>query len=115
MNSKYERQLKKGVLEILVLKLLDQQTMYGYQIIQTLKDYSNSMFLLKEGTLYHILYRLEDEGCLTSFWSHSASKDVPKKFYKITEKGKQTLKELSDLWTVFSFEVSKILEDSKDE
>jgi len=40
---------------------------------------------------------------------------VPKKFYKITEKGKQTLKELIDLWTVFSLEVSKILEDSKDE
>lgn len=115
MNSKYERQLKKGVLEILVLKLLDQQTMYGYQIIQTLKDYSNSMFLLKEGTLYPILYRLEDEGCLTSFWSHADSKDVPKKFYKITGKGKQTLKELIDLWTVFSLGVSKILEDSKDE
>lgn len=115
MNSKYERQLKKGVLEILVLKLLDQQTMYGYQIIQTLKEYSNSMFLLKEGTLYPILYRLEEEGCLTSFWSHSDSKEVPKKFYQITDKGKEELKELIDLWSFFSLEVAKILEDSKDE
>lgn len=115
MNSKYERQLKKGVLEILVLKLLEKNTMYGYQIIQMLKDYSNSMFILKEGTLYPILYRLEDEGCLTSFWSHSNSKEVPKKFYKITEKGQETLQELTKLWNAFSKEVSKILEDANHE
>lgn len=115
MHSKAERQLKKGVLEILVLKLLSRRSMYGYQIIQTLKEYSNSMFLLKEGTLYPILYRLEEEGCLTSFWSHSDSKEVPKKFYQITDKGKEELKELIDLWRFFSLEVAKILEDSKHE
>ena len=109
------KELVKGSTSMLVLGVLEEKEMYGYQIIQALKEYSNSMFLLKEGTLYPILYRLEDEGCLTSFWSHSDSKDVPKKFYKITEKGKQTLKELIDLWTSFSLEVSKILEDSKDE
>ena len=56
MNPKYERQLKKGVLEILVLHLLSEQDMYGYQLIMALDERSQGMFKLKEGTLYPILY-----------------------------------------------------------
>ena len=61
MNQKYEQQMKKGVLEMLVLKLLSEDEKYGYQLISELKEKSGEMFLLKEGTLYPILYRLEDE------------------------------------------------------
>ncbi|MFQ7800231.1 MAG: PadR family transcriptional regulator [Coprobacillus cateniformis] len=49
MNPKYERQLKKGVLEILVLKLLSQKKMYGYQLIIEMKQLSHEMFTLREG------------------------------------------------------------------
>lgn len=62
MNDKYERQMKKGVLDMLVLKLLESEPRYGYQIIQELKDKSGDVFSLKDGTLYPILYRLEDDG-----------------------------------------------------
>ena len=51
MNQKYERQLKKGVLDILVLELLSEREMYGYQIIQTLQQKNRERFSLKEGTL----------------------------------------------------------------
>ena len=57
MNDKYERQMKKGVLDMLVLKLLESEPRYGYQIIQELKDKSGDVFSLKDGTLYPILYR----------------------------------------------------------
>ena len=69
MNPKYERQLKKGVLEILVLKLLSQKKMYGYQLIIEMKQLSHEMFTLREGTHYPILYRLEDDGLVVSQWS----------------------------------------------
>lgn len=69
MNPKYERQLKKGVLEISVLKLLSQKKMYGYQLIIEMKQLSHKMFTLREGMLYPILYRLEDDGLVVSQWS----------------------------------------------
>lgn len=111
MNPKYERQLKKGVLEILVLELLSKEKMYGYQLIQKLQEHSHKMFTLKEGTLYPILYRLEDDGMVISEWSIPSGKEVSKKYYMITERGMSLLTELKDLWRSFSNEVSKILED----
>lgn len=66
MNDKYERQMKKGVLDMLVLKLLESEPKYGYQIIQEMKEKSEDVFSLKDGTLYPILYRLEDDGLVVS-------------------------------------------------
>ena len=60
MNEKYERQMKKGVLDMLVLRLLEKEPKYGYQLIQEMREKSDEVFSLKEGTLYPILYRLED-------------------------------------------------------
>lgn len=113
MNPKYERQLKKGVLEILVLQLLARKKMYGYQLLQELKSNSD-LFVLKEGTLYPILYRLEDEELVISKWSKPSGKEVSKKYYQITKKGETALLELKKLWFYFADEVSAILEDNKD-
>lgn len=110
MNSKYEQQMKKGVLEMLVLKLLSEHDKYGYQLISELKEYSNGMFLLKEGTLYPILYRLEDEELVESRWSEPKGKEVSRKYYEITEKGRNVLEELKTLWAGFSANVSAIME-----
>lgn len=109
MITRYERQLKKGVLEILVLQLLFQEEMYGYQIIMRMKDISEGMFDMREGTLYPILYRLEDEQLVESQWSMPCGKEVSRKYYHITPKGIETLKSLKCLWKDFSLTVDKIM------
>lgn len=111
MNPKYERQLKKGVLEMLVLKLLSKEKMYGFQLIQKLQLCNNKYFSLKEGTLYPILYRLEDDGLVKSEKIVNKPKELAKKYYVITDQGVEVLKELEILWKDFSKEVSKIMED----
>lgn len=111
MNLKYERQLKKGVLEILVLQLLSKKKMYGYQLIMEMKELSEEMFTLREGTLYPILYRLQDDGFVTSEWSEASGKEQSRKYYYITKEGKDVLKELRILWSSFSKTVSVILGD----
>ena len=111
MNPKYEKQIKKGVLEILVLKLLEGNEKYGYQLISELKEKSGDMFTLKEGTLYPILYRLEDEELVRSRWSEPKGKEISRKYYQITENGRQELKELCELWHNFQSSVTKILEE----
>ena len=109
MNTKYEKQMKKGILEMLVLRLLAEEEKYGYQLISELKESGDGMFTLKEGTLYPILYRLEEDGLVTNYWSTPEGKSVSKKYYRITEKGTETLEELKVLWDTFSNRVNQIL------
>ena len=100
---KKDIQLKKGVIEILILKLLSQEKMYGYQLLQELDSRSNGVFKMKEGTLYPVLYRLEDDGYITSVWEepgqkNSGKRSMPRKYYQITESGQNELGHLiSDL------------------
>ena len=111
MNEKYERQMKKGVLDLLVLKLLEKEPKYGYQLITELRDKSGAVFLLKEGTLYPILYRLEEETLIASRWSEPKGKEVARKYYAITPEGREVLGRLIGLWKEFSGQVSGILEE----
>ena len=111
MNDKYERQMKKGVLDMLVLKLLEKEQKYGYQLISEMKEKSGNVFVLKEGTLYPILYRLEDEGLVESSWNEPQGKQVARKYYKITEKGKKALPEIAGIWDMMSTSIKKIMDE----
>ena len=111
LNDKYERQMKKGVLDMLVLRLLRSEAKYGYQIIQELKEKSRETFLLKDGTLYLILYRLEDDGLVVSRWSSAVGKQVPRKCYEITEEGIKALEKIENVWQRISDGVGKMMEE----
>ena len=88
MEDKFSQQLKKGALEMLVLKLVCDGPTYGYQLLTRLKEESGGRFTLKEGTLYPILYRLEDEGLIEAQWSQGQGRTAPKKMYAATESGR---------------------------
>ena len=66
MQLRFAQQMKKGALDMLVLKLLQHEEKYGYQLISELRDRSNGALALKAGTLYPILYRMEDNGLVAS-------------------------------------------------
>lgn len=111
MKEKFERQMKKGVLDMLVLKLLQSEPKYGYQIIQEMREKSNAVFSLKDGTLYPILYRLEDEHFVKSRWQDGEGKQVPRKYYEITDKGLSALSEITEVWDNISAGILKIMEE----
>lgn len=87
MEDRFSQQLKKGVLEMLVLRLICRAPTYGYELIQTLRAESGGRFSLKEGTLYPILYRLEDDGLIEAKWHQGEGRAAPKKMYEATEAG----------------------------
>ena len=96
------QQLKKGVLEILVLKIINSEDIYGYDLIKKLESQSNGFFVLKEGSLYPIMYRLEDKGLIKSYRQEfTGQRKVPRKYYKITSDGKTSLSEMIGSWTDF--------------
>ncbi len=109
MAAKYERQMKKGVLEMLVLKLLTEEEKYGYQLISELSERTDAVFALREGTLYPVLYRLEEDGLVESNWSVPSGREAARKYYAITEQGKEVLQELELLWKEFSKQVNNVL------
>lgn len=109
MEDRFSQQLKKGVLEMLALKLICQQPTYGYELLSRLKEDSSGRFVLKEGTLYPILYRLEDEGMICSRWSQGEGRVAPKKMYEATEAGILENIRRQSVWQEFSETVNTFL------
>ena len=114
MEDKFLQQMKKGVLEMLVLHMVCQGQTYGYEICTRLDKQSGGLFAMKEGTLYPILYRLQDEGLIESRWSVPDGRGAAKKYYEATAAGQQTSKELIALWKSFGDNVDRIIFGGKD-
>ena len=76
-------------------------------MIRKIKETSEDVFELKKGTLYPILHTLEEKRYITSYWDESSSKK--RKYYSITKKGKDVLKEKETEWKIFSNGVNKVL------
>lgn len=93
---------------MMLLKLLEQQDMYGYQMIQTLNDRSDSVFSLKEGTLYPILHGLEKDGSIESY-EKVAESGRKRKYYRITKYGIRTLKEKESDWESYQKAVNRVM------
>lgn len=105
------QQLKKGVLEMLVLEAVCAGPTYGYELLGRLKLRSDGLFTLKEGTLYPILYRLEDDGFVTASWSAGQGKTAPKKIYTATEAGRAEAFRRREVWKNFAQTVDSFGEE----
>lgn len=114
MEDRFAQQLKKGVLEMLVLKLLCEGPTHGYALLQKLKERSAGRFVLKEGTLYPILYRLEDDGLIAAKWSQGEGRTAPKKIYEATDSGREENHRRQILWREFEQTVNMFLTGGKE-
>jgi PadR family transcriptional regulator, regulatory protein PadR len=94
------KSLISGSTSMLLLSLLSEKDMYGYEMIETLNQRSNHVFDLKAGTLYPLLHSLEEKEYLVSYENHDSMK--PRKYYNITGKGRKYLKKLSDEWNEYA-------------
>lgn len=104
---KVSRELLKGSTNLLVLSLLENENMYGYQMIKKLSEKSENVFELQEGTLYPILHSLEEKNYITSYWDNTGMKK--RKYYTITKEGKKHLKDKKEEWTIFSTGVNQVI------
>lgn len=98
-----------GSLPLMLLKLLDEQDMYGYQMIETLASRSDKTFSLKAGTLYPLMHDLEKRSAVKSY-EKTAETGRVRKYYSITPKGKSLLNEKKAEWKSFINSVNAVLE-----
>lgn len=97
-------QFKKGVLEICVLALISKKDMYGYEIVQNI----SKVIEVNEGTIYPLLRRLTKEGYFDTYILES-SEGPARKYYKITELGKENLINLIEEWKNFTNAVDYLI------
>lgn len=103
------KELVKGSTSMLVLGVLEEKEMYGYQIIKELEQRSETVFSLKEGTLYPILHVLEQDGFLEAYWEDTSSARK-RRFYRITKKGRKGLDRQKEEWKEYAGAVGKVLQ-----
>ena len=103
------RELMKGSTDSLLLYLISQQPMYGYQIIKELERKSQGYFKFKEGTLYPALHRLERAGLILGKWQTLPS-GRRRRYYYITDKGHRLLAVKRSQWQDFLTAMNMIIQ-----
>ena len=102
-----DKSLLAGSTTMLVLKLLDGQDMYGYQMIEELSRRSERAFALKTGTLYPLLHSLEEKELIISY---EKDEDAARpRRYHLARKGRALLREKEEEWTEFTAAVDRVL------
>ncbi|GEN35992.1 PadR family transcriptional regulator [Aneurinibacillus danicus] len=86
-----DKEIMKGSIDILLLSLVAQREMYGYEMVKALKETSGDLYSMSEGTLYPALKRMEMKGWIESYWKETEGSSR-RKYYRITEDGRKELK-----------------------
>lgn len=98
-TRKFQKELNAGTSSLVLLSVLNRsrKPMYGYQIAKLLADSGSEQPMMKQGTLYPVLRSLEASGLLSSSVEPSVS-GPPRRYYKITDEGREALKEWIKIW-----------------
>lgn len=106
-----DREILKGSLEIILLSLLRNKDMYGYEISKEIKNITENVLILGEGTLYPALKRLKEKNLIQDYFIETNSSKKKRKYYKITEAGLIELNlKLKDFYLI-----SNLIENVKEE
>lgn len=105
----FDKTLTSGSTKLLLMKLLEQQDMYGYQMIEELRRRSDHTFDLKSGTLYPLLHTLEQAGWVTAR-EEPAAGGRTRRYYHLTGSGREQLARKEAEWRSYAAAVTKVLE-----
>jgi len=100
--------LLQGTLDLLILKTLRMGALHGWGISKRVRQTSNDVLQINQGSLYPALYRLEERGLIAAEWGISPE-GRKAKFYQLTETGRTTLNEERASWRLFSGAVEAVL------
>ena len=102
------QEMLKGNTDTLLLALLENEAMYGYQIVKEVDERSSGYFAFKEGTLYPALHRLERYNLIQGRWEDTPN-NVRRRYYSITSKGQEALSNRLSEWRQFTSAMNAIM------
>jgi PadR family transcriptional regulator, regulatory protein PadR len=107
--AKTKSDLLQGTLDMLILKTLALEPMHGWGVSQRIQQISSGVLNINQGSLYPALYRLEDQGWITSEWGASDN-NRQAKYYKLTRAGRKQLDEETANWGRLSAAIEQVLQ-----
>jgi len=102
----------QGTLDLLILKALSVEPMHGWGVAQRIQQISRDVLQVNQGSLYPALHRLEKRGFVEASWGLSEN-NRKAKYYRITARGRQQLREEASSWSAFASAVAKVLASTK--
>jgi PadR family transcriptional regulator, regulatory protein PadR len=106
--------LLQGTLDMLILKAVSLGPLHGYGVLIRIQQISRDRLLIQQGSLYPALYRLEDQGWITSEWGESENKRKAK-YYRLTAAGKRRLQTEAANWNRMAEVIAGILDSTPEE
>jgi len=103
--------LLQGTLDLLILKSLALEQMHGLGIARRVEQITGGTFLVKPGSLFPALHRMEEEGWVTAAWGESEN-NRKAKYYRITKAGRRQLETESERWSRISLAIAQALASS---
>lgn len=110
-----DKEMLKGYIDTILMSLIKDSSMYGYELAKKVREISEDTFELKEGTLYLSLKRLEKNGYVKSYWDDSESGGGRRKYYAITEDGLEYIRKKNEQWIFMRDLIDKFMGGSKNE
>jgi len=104
----HRQEMLKGNTDTLLLALLENEAMYGYQIVKEVDERSSGYFAFKEGTLYPALHRLEKAKLIEGRWEDTPN-NVRRRYYRISAKGQEALADRLSEWQRFTNAMDSIM------
>lgn len=107
--SQNQDNFKRGTAELLVLHLLHEQDLYGYQITHTFAKKTDGVYTMLEGSLYPILYRLTSEGYISDYTKQVGVRRT-RRYYHLEDKGREYYKEILQEYEAIALAIDQILD-----
>jgi PadR family transcriptional regulator PadR len=104
---KFSKELLKGSTQQLILAVLKEKDLYGYEIIKEISRLSDSVLELGEGSVYPMLHLLEQKEFIQGYWQTEKGRE--RKYYRIMAKGRRLFEKNLKEWSIFSQSVHKVL------
>jgi PadR family transcriptional regulator, regulatory protein PadR len=103
----FDRELKKGSAELLILSLVEQEPRHGYDIARLIEVRSKGVIQFKVASLYPLLYRLEARGWIQGRWVEKAGQRR-RRYYRLTTEGRQILDAQRHTWRAFAEAIARV-------
>ncbi len=100
MSTLFDKEIKRGSTEMLILALVEDRPRHGYEIAKLIEERSDGVLQFHVASLYPLLYRLEKRGLIKGTWVEKAG-ERRRRFYKLTAAGRKVLEEQRQTWSDF--------------
>ncbi|MCA1814222.1 MAG: PadR family transcriptional regulator [Halobacteriales archaeon] len=107
--DRWTQQMRKGSAKLAILQLASERERYGYEIVAEVRDRTKGALQLAEGNIYPALHGLEAEGFIASQWREVEPGVPPRKYYKLTARGRELHERMVEEWKEYAGAVGRLL------